>query len=66
MKKVYVSTIERLSYEVHRSPHHDDGEKAIELTEDEFVFAMRVKTEWKKVLSMIGSKYMENEIERKK
>jgi len=65
MKKVYVSAIERVSYEIHRSPHHDDGEKAIELTEDEFVFVCRVKTEWKKVLKMVIEKYMEEEVHKK-
>ena len=66
MKKIYVSIIDRSSYEIHRAPHHVDGEKSIEITEDEFVYIMRTKAEWKKTLSMISSKYMESEIQVKK
>ena len=65
MKKVYVSAVDRTIYEVHRTAHFEPGERAIQLTDDEFVFAMRVKAEYKKLLKMVIDKYMEDEVHRK-
>ncbi len=66
MKKVYVSVNDRILYEVHKAPHHDDGEKGIEVSEDDFAFIMRVKAEYKKMLGIIIAKYTEAELHLKK
>ena len=65
-KKVYVSAVDRTMYEIHRTAHHADGEKSITLTDDEFVFAMRVLAEYKKLLKMVIAKYTEDEIKARK
>ena len=66
MKKVYVSAVERILYEVHKAPHHDDGEKPIEVSDDDFAFIMRLKAENKKMLGIIIPKYTESELQPKK
>ena len=61
MKKVYVSSVDRTQYEIHRAPHHFPGEKAIDITEDEFVKDMRILAEYKALLRRTIERYNEDE-----